>query len=165
MKKFRDTEYLIGEDGSVYSFRSQRFLNPNKTKRGYLRIRLGRKLAIFIHRMVAETYLENPEKYECINHKDGDPSNNHYSNLEWCTQAYNVKHAYDIGLKTSIKGEKHPKAVLEESDIPKIKKLYKDGNHNYADIARIFNVQNSTIWHIIKNKTWRHVQDGGTDGE
>ena len=42
-----------------------------------------------VHRLVAEAFLENPNDYPCVNHKDENPSNNNLSNLEWCTQKYN----------------------------------------------------------------------------
>ncbi len=51
-----------------------------------------------IHRLVAETFLDNPNKYKCVNHMDGIRSNNCSDNLEWCTHAHNNKHARDTGL-------------------------------------------------------------------
>lgn len=53
---------------------------------------------IGIHRIVASTFLPNPNKYEIVNHKDGNKTNNRISNLEWCTRKQNTKHAYDNNL-------------------------------------------------------------------
>lgn len=67
------------------------------------------KKRISIHRVVAFAFLPNPLNKPCINHKDGNPLNNHISNLEWCTVSENTKHAYDTGLAS---GEASRKRLL-----------------------------------------------------
>lgn len=52
----------------------------------------------FVHRMVAELYVPNPENKKYVNHIDGDKSNNHKSNLEWVTARENTMHAIKLGL-------------------------------------------------------------------
>lgn len=52
-----------------------------------------------VHRLVAEAFLPNPEKYTQINHKNGLKYDNSVDNLEWCTQKQNVRHAISTGLK------------------------------------------------------------------
>lgn len=51
-----------------------------------------------VHRLVATAFIQNPNNYEVINHKDGNKKNNTVDNLEWCTRSYNTKHAYRNGL-------------------------------------------------------------------
>lgn len=55
----------------------------------------GKRKPKLIHRLVAEVFIPNPEGYPQINHKDGNPQNNHVDNLEWCTQEYNIRYFYD----------------------------------------------------------------------
>jgi hypothetical protein len=75
-------------------------LKPLKTNTGYYRVDLKQNQKnkyISIHRLVAETFIPNPNNYPIINHKDNNPQNNCIDNLEWCTQSYNVKYAYKYG--------------------------------------------------------------------
>lgn len=69
---------------------------------GYNRIQLvrkDRKKWFFIHRLVAEAFIPNPNNLPQINHIDGNKTNNNVDNLEWCTQKQNTIHAYKNGLK------------------------------------------------------------------
>ena len=54
---------------------------------------------ILVHRLVAESFIPNPNKYPCVNHIDGNKQNNNINNLEWCTHSENDLHAYKIGLR------------------------------------------------------------------
>lgn len=57
-----------------------------------------------VHRLVATAFIPNPENKPCVNHKDGDRSNNHVWNLEWATHSENSQHAIDTGLSNPVKG-------------------------------------------------------------
>lgn len=78
--------------------RKPQILRPilnNKAPR-YYKVRLsdgnGKRRSIFVHRLVAETFLPNPYRYPFVNHKDEDSQNNRVENLEWCTQKYNCNY-------------------------------------------------------------------------
>ena len=69
--------------------------------KGYLRLHLKKNKVSKnhrVHRLVAEAFVDNPLKLPKVNHKDGNKKNNHADNLEWCTQAENVAHAYANGM-------------------------------------------------------------------
>lgn len=79
-----------------------RILNIQKQRNGYLTIDLhknGKFERKTIHKLVADTFIPNINNYKYINHKDSNISNNKANNLEWCTQSYNIKYAYDHGNK------------------------------------------------------------------
>lgn len=86
--------YAITPCGKVWSYRLKRFLKPgrcndkNLYQKVYLYDNYKRKIC-YVHRLVAQAYLENPMGYTEVNHKDEDKTNNRVSNLEWCTRAYN----------------------------------------------------------------------------
>lgn len=65
--------------------------------RGYLSLVLtdhaGKRKAYLVHRLVAISFLENPNNFRCVNHKDEDKENNHVDNLEWCTDLYNKEYS------------------------------------------------------------------------
>ena len=49
----------------------------------------GKDIALLVHRLVAQAFIPNPDNLPCVNHKDENPGNNDFRNLEWCTQQYN----------------------------------------------------------------------------
>lgn len=87
--------YEISSEGRVRSLKSQhiRQLSPRLNKRtGYLFLILsanGKHRTVTIHRLVAEAFLEKPDGFDYVNHKDEVKTNNNVENLEWCTPAYN----------------------------------------------------------------------------
>ena len=71
-------------------------LSPFDNGNGYLLISLTRnqkRKNFYVHRIVAENFIDIPNKFDYVNHKDFNKKNNKVENLEWCTQKYNVNHA------------------------------------------------------------------------
>lgn len=69
---------------------------------GYLEVDLncnGVVKYVRVHRLVALTFIANPENKPEVNHKDGNKKNNNIHNLEWATTAENIRHAIHTGLK------------------------------------------------------------------
>lgn len=74
--------------------------NSHQTNRGYLNVRVkiyGKWITKSVHRLVAETFVPNPNKMLEVNHKDSSRTNNNASNLEWCTRSYNIKYREEFG--------------------------------------------------------------------
>ncbi len=90
--------YLITPRGEVYSTFTQRKMKESINKNGYTWIQLskdGVKKNHYIHCLVATYFLDKPEEYQTqVNHKDGNRSYNHVSNLEWVSQSENAIHSF-----------------------------------------------------------------------
>ena len=74
-------------------FRHGKILTPIDNGRGYMKVELkhnGKKRKAYVHRLVAEAFIENPNNKPFVNHIDNNPSNNFVDNLEWCTHQENV---------------------------------------------------------------------------
>lgn len=86
-------------------------LKQQKDKDGYMKVCLckdSKKKCAFVHRLVVEAFLENPESYPCVNHIDENKTNNNVKNLEFCTVEYN--NSYNGGCEK--RGKKRRKPVI-----------------------------------------------------
>lgn len=102
LAKFRGTNYScpIGE----------KIMKGKPNTNGYLQVGLSKnslKKQPFVHRLVAQHFIENPNNLPEVNHKNGHCTCNEYWNLEWCTRKENEEHAWKTGLK-QMRGDKHP---------------------------------------------------------
>ena len=91
--------YQISNYGDIWDVKNQVLLKPSLNHHGYYDVKLtnqyGKHVTESIHRLVALTWVENPnpKEFNCVNHKDEVKTNNYYENLEWCTRAYNVSYS------------------------------------------------------------------------
>ena len=96
-------DYLIYEDGFIYSKKSKRFLKCPIDSKGYKYLDLRNSKCKYrcpkVHRLIALAFIPNPNNLPQINHIDGNKQNNNVNNLEWCTNLYNTKEAIRLGLK------------------------------------------------------------------
>ena len=148
MKKYFD--YSVYEDGTIVG-KLGSILNPTKTKAGYYVINLyinRKKKRMYVHRIVALCYIDNPENKATVNHKDGDKGNNSVSNLEWLTQADNAKHAWSSGLNNNS-------FKLNKNQVDEIKYLYKNTKTSHRLLAIKYNVTHAQIYNILNNKSWK----------
>lgn len=90
--------YEVSNYGSVKSLnynktRKEKILKPYLNTDGYLNIDINKK-QYKVHRLVAQAFIPNPQNLPQVNHKDEDKTNNHSTNLEWCTAEYNINYSH-----------------------------------------------------------------------
>jgi hypothetical protein len=128
-----------------------------QSKRGeYYKVTLTDQISrktISNHRLVCDAFLPNPKNLPQVNHIDGNKLNNNLNNLEWVCAKINKIHSYEIGL--SPKGQTHYKTKLSRNDASCIKYGY-DG-FSQKEIARIYNIKQSTVSAIRKGRNWKHI--------
>lgn len=109
-------DYLVDENGNIWSKKTNKFLKPGYTDTGYASVELfneeGSK-RLLIHRIVAVAFIPNPHNYPQVNHKDENKSNNNVNNLEWCTAKYNMN--YGNGAKDRHKKIDYSKPCYAEN--------------------------------------------------
>jgi hypothetical protein len=106
-----------------------------------------------VNRLVALTFLPNPEGKPQVNHLDGNKENNSVGNLEWATASENVAHSYNTGLRTGRRGESSNLSKLKRSDVDAIRAAHGTPQKRLADK---YQVSVSTISMIINNKIWAY---------
>lgn len=119
LEKIKDyPNYSVNHYGEVFNNKTGRKLKP-LIKKGYCGVYLygeGHRKFCLVHRLVAKTFISNPNNYPEINHKDENPLNNNIDNLEWCTRKYNCNygtHNYKIKQRMMLNNPsrgKHPSA-------------------------------------------------------
>ena len=100
--------YAVTSCGKVWSYKYKKFLKPGANGDGYLHVNLcknGKAKKYYIHRLVAEAYMPNPDNLPQINHKDENKENNCLQNLEWCDAKYNSNYG--------TRNEKLKKPILQ----------------------------------------------------
>ncbi len=167
-KIVRDSPYEVSnhgrirEKGKFYDINSCTFCEykeiiPNDNGNGYLFINFlinGKHVRKYIHRLVAEKFIANPESLPEINHIDGIKSHNFVGNLEWISRLGNAKHASKNGLLKS--GTQSIQSRLTNDDIDKIRYMFLLKGKCVSEIMNEFNVDRHCILRVLEHKTYTH---------
>jgi hypothetical protein len=165
--------YQVSNHGRLKGLGREVFTKTNKTyyiperiiastinSRGYRMASLwfnGKGKLKLLHRIIAETFIPNPENLPQVNHIDGNKLNNDISNLEWVTSQDNIIHAYNHNLIHPALGINRNVGHFVEEDIKRIRQMALEGM-SQRKIAAEYGVQQNSIWLILKGKTYNWVK-------
>lgn len=140
---------FIKRNTGVVDFKAGKKIIPNYNKvTAYYQYRTMSKYSKAVHRLVAETFIPNPNNFPCVNHIDGDRSNNSVENLEWVSYSDNLHHAYDILKRTinstSVK-RRRCKSINKET---KEERCYE----SIAEASRYTNISETQIRRLIADE-------------
>ena len=157
-----DGDYEISNLGRIRSFKryeTGRVLKPS-TSRGYKSVTLylpnGALKCPTVSRLVAQAFIPNPKNKPEVNHKNGIKTDDRVENLEWCTRIENIQHAFQNGLMSNRRGEKQGSSKLTSHQVGRIKLMLELGS-SVRKIAKLFDVNHTTIWAIKHSLIWKHV--------
>lgn len=147
------TDYQINEHGEIYSKKTNKLLVGTIYNTGYRMVRLttkdGKK-GYAVHRLVAQSFLPNPDNLPIVNHIDGNKLNNDVTNLEWVTQSYNRIHASKNHLTKEAYGKRQKENIQEDNVIWK---RYKDTNYLVSKDGQVFNVKTKILLKQTPNQS------------
>ena len=155
------TIYTVSNKGRVYNTRNKKYLRLTPNKKGYIRVSIylpdGRIKRMSVHVMVAETFIgEKPSSEYQVDHIDGDKANNNVDNLEWVTPSENICRAYNLGIKTAVKGSDNPISTYTEEQIHTACKLAQEG-YSIPKISKKVNIPKSYLYGILRGDHWHHI--------
>lgn len=154
LKEFIDIpefeNYMIDRTGRIYTKHRNRLLTLKTDKDGYYRVALSKDKSMHyfrVNRLVAITYIPNPDNKPFVNHINGVVTDNRVENLEWVTAKENTQHAIRTGLAGAY-GETNHNAKLTQAQVNEIRDMYSKGYRVY-EIRNYLN--NIVTWEMIKN--------------
>jgi hypothetical protein len=145
---FTNDKYSVSNFGRVRNNENDYIFKCQDNGRGYLKAQfvcLGKKNK-YVHRLVAEHFIDNPNNYKEVNHIDGVKYNNHYTNLEWCNRSQNLIHASRNDLKNPIVPEKNRLEIISR---------FNTGD-SATVLSKEYNTCKTNIYRIIKSNNLKN---------
>ena len=155
---YQNRDYAVSTYGRVWSCRNNIFLKADTDRGGHLRISMcyhGIHTHVFVHRMVAEMFIPNPDNLPLVRHLDGDPTNNVVWNLAWGTSKDNWEDAVRHGTARLVSDEDREKSRAMQRR-PVIAISESDGRQicfsSLSDAARELQLPRANIWRCLNGR-------------
>ena len=167
MGRVKSLERIITKRNGLKQSVQGRILKPIVGQDGYLLVNLydssGKRKSFYAHRLVCETFLDNPENKPCVNHIDENKTNNVASNLEWCTYKENNNYG--------TRNARIAKANVKNKSKP-VGQYIRDGNlikiwQSINEVERQLGFRKSHISEVARGKlktaygyVWKYIEEG-----
>ena len=159
--RIRSLDRLVREHSGKERLQRGRTITAKNTG-DYLGVSLfyeGKGTRFYLHRLVAEAFLPNPENKPCVNHLNFNHHDNRATNLEWATHKENSEHSGKhgrLGCKNPIKGSNHPSARFTEAEIRELRLSWQPGD-SISELAQDYGVSYRALYKILGGISWKHV--------
>lgn len=142
-----NNQYLVSEKGDILNVKRNKLRKHDINKKGYKWLKLQNfNKKWLVHRLVATLFIPNPDNKPQVNHKDGNKLNNHYSNLEWCTNYENHLHSYKLGRQSpNIKLSKEQVLHIINSSV------------KAKELALQYNISTEAIYALRKGRNLKRL--------
>ena len=158
--KSLERRWKSGRHSNYSHFHEEKIMsNAIDKSSGYIRISLfkdSKGKSFNTHTLVANAFIPNPENKPTVNHKNSVRHDNRVDNLEWATFSENNLHAVDVG-HNNTRGEGNAFAKLTEDSVRKIREMYETGEYEQRPLAKLFSINQATLWRVIHRKSWKHI--------
>lgn len=145
IKSFLNKKHRITETGKI--------LSSMKDRRGYYYVNLyneNREMkSVKVHRLVATAFIENPNNFLQVNHKDEDKANNKVSNLEWCSAKYNVNYGTGHSRSCLTRRKSCNKAIVQYSLEGKVIREF----YSLSEASRVLGISLGSISDCLHGRT------------
>lgn len=150
-------DYIISNLGNIRHISSDKNRNIYNNGYGYLTVKIlnNKKYKNFyVHRLVAEAFIDNPDNLKEVNHKDCNTMNNNVENLEWCNHFENIAYANILGHMGKVNKNKfgklhhnHKEVFQYDCNLNLIRKW-----DSIMDIERTLKIKSGHISECCNNK-------------
>lgn len=148
--------YAASPTGDIWDLADHRAVTPFLNSDGYPTVVLfenGNETAASVHRLVMAVFHgERPPTIQ-VNHRNGDKADNRLDNLEYCTQAENIRHRIDT-LGFQVRGEANVNARLTREQVREIRHLANGGGLLQREVAEKFGIAQQTVSKIVRGDRW-----------
>ena len=159
------SNYEISNTGKVKNIITNKIISQCVNSSNYKKVILTNegkeRKNLYVHRLIALKFIENPQNLPIVNHKDGNKWNNNISNLEWVTHKENDSHAVKLGLKKVSTYNRYRVGKTTRrfgfDEVKEIKLLFEKGISK-KEISIIFNCYDSIICNILNGKLYKEIE-------
>ena len=116
-----------------------------------------KKIRFKIHRLIAQTFIPNPENHNEVIHIDFNKLNNHVDNLKWVPRYYSLH--YTKHQNHNATGENHGNAKIREEQVIFIRENFYQMGISQKAMGQMFGINQQAISNILRHKTWNKIKD------